>query len=85
MIQEALGDQRAFSARVSSHAAHRALSEFQLVNDMLRVALPNRSKLLLDPAVGGRRQVWLADPWQAVLARFAAERRMNRPPEEPRD
>jgi Cu+-exporting ATPase len=65
----ARGEQSAFLARVSAHAARPDLTEFRLLWDTLAAAYGDRSKLILDPKAGGHRHVWLADPERLGLGR----------------
>ncbi|WP_422923573.1 HAD-IC family P-type ATPase [Singulisphaera sp. PoT] len=63
------GERRAFVARQSAHASQPQLTEFRLLWETLASAFAGRSKLVLDPRVRGRRQVWLADPERLGLGR----------------
>ena len=63
------GEQPAFLARLSAHAARPDLTEFRLLWDTLAIAFAGRPKLILDPRAGGRRHVWLADPDRLGLGR----------------
>jgi Cu+-exporting ATPase len=65
----ARGEQQAFLARVSAHAARPDLTEFRLLWDTLAAAYVDRPKLILDPHAGGHRHVWLADPERIGLGR----------------
>jgi regulator of protease activity HflC (stomatin/prohibitin superfamily) len=65
----AKGEQSAFLARVSAHAARPDLTEFRLLWDTLAAAYGDRPKLILDPKAGGHRHVWLADPERIGLGR----------------
>jgi Cu+-exporting ATPase len=65
----ARGEQLAFLARLSAHAARPDLTEFRLLWETLGVAFADRPKLILDPHAGGRRHVWLADPDRLGLGR----------------
>ena len=65
----AKGEQLAFLARLSAHAARPDLTEFRLLWDTLAIAYAGRPKLILDPHAGGHRHVWLADPDRLGLGR----------------
>ena len=56
------GERFAFFVRSEAHALRPDLTEFRLLWDTLAVAYAGRPKLVLDPRVGGRRQLWLAEP-----------------------
>ncbi len=62
LAARARGESAAFLARMATHAAHPALTEFRLLYDTLAAALPDRPKWILDPQAAGRRALWLADP-----------------------
>ncbi len=79
------GEQRAFQARQSAHAARPDLTEFRLLWDTLASSFTGRSKLILDPRAGGRRQVWLADPERLGLGRVLTQEPANILSQEPED
>jgi regulator of protease activity HflC (stomatin/prohibitin superfamily) len=87
LVNRATGEKAAFLAKVSSHAAAPALTEFRLLWDTLATILPGRPKLILDRHAAGRRHVWLADPAQLspALGRALAPVTTEGRPEEPND
>lgn len=85
LLSRAQGEQRAFQARQSAHAARPDLTEFRLLWDTLASSFTGRSKLILDPRAGGRRQVWLADPERLGLGRVLTQEPANILSQEPED
>jgi Cu+-exporting ATPase len=81
----AKGEQSAFLARVSAHAARPDLTEFRLLWDTLAAAYGERPKLILDPHAGGHRHVWLADPERIGLGRVLLQPTAETAAPEPED
>lgn len=79
------GERRAFLARQSSYANQPDLTEFRLLWDTLATTFAGRSKLILDPRAGGRRQVWLADPERLGLGQPLTPSPLNTIDREPED
>jgi regulator of protease activity HflC (stomatin/prohibitin superfamily) len=81
----ARGEQQAFLARLSAHAARPDLTEFRLLWQTLAIAFAERPKLILDPRAGGRRHVWLADPDRLGLGRALLQPTVESVGPEPED
>jgi regulator of protease activity HflC (stomatin/prohibitin superfamily) len=71
LSSRAKGDRAAFLAQQAPHADRPDLTDFRLLYDALGASLAGRPKVLLDPRLAGRRQLWLADPERFGLGRAA--------------
>jgi Cu+-exporting ATPase len=53
------GERDAFADQQRAHAVNPGLTEFRLLWETLGTSLAGRTKLILDPRAGGRRQIWM--------------------------